>query len=186
MMFESKAAWCFLACVSKNRIQKIISFAFVHICGFSQPLLFPSPQPFPDALTAAIAGFVAAVQRNKCAAIYLYISQIIDFAVTIAMVALTWFMGGSFSNLLSILPTVFLNGYMLLIVRSYYLSLIRPEANYADVTEVTQPVAPATGALDGDEIDDEELEVTVLEIAGGGNAKTENKVNLAAAKAAKD
>lgn len=101
------------------------------------------------------------------------------------MVALTWFMGGSFSNLLSILPTVFLNGYMLLIVRSYYLSLARPEANYADVTEVAQPVAPATGALDGDEIDDEELEVTVLEIAGG-NAKTENKVNLAAAKASKD
>jgi hypothetical protein len=111
---------------------------------------------------------------------------VIDFVITVLMIIITWLAGGSFANLLSLIPTVFFNAYMVVIIRSYYLSLARPEGvDYADATATTTAEA---GVLDGPDIDiDDSDDVIVVEAAGAGKkTEAEDRAALAAAKAAKD
>lgn len=114
----------------------------------------------------------------------LYVTQVIDFVITVLMIIITWLAGGSFANLLSLIPTVFFNAYMVVIIRSYYLSLARPEGvDYADATATTTAEA---GVLDGPDIDESD-DVVVVEAAGAGKkSEAEDRAALAAAKAAKD
>ena len=121
-------------------------------------------------LTSTIAGFDSVVRRNRCSALVAYAQMALDFVLSCAISVITWWAGGSFQVFAFYAFSLIPSFYMLLVLRSWYLQLLRESAG--PPVSVALPPSGAGGAFgEDDEISEEEVRLDVGSVGaqkGGG------------------
>jgi len=132
-------------------------------------------------LAGAICGFLASLRKSIPGASGFYVVAIVDFVLGLLIQVISWFLGANFNVLLGQVPSLLLNAYFVVVVRSFRLALLR------QASEVEAGGAPSAGAggdeegvLGGDELelDEEDLDLELGEAApaagaGSGSSKAQ-------------
>ena len=91
----------------------------------------------------------------------------IDLVLAVCIVGITWMAGGSIQSLLAQIPTLGLNAYLLVVIRSFFLQLAKERREAAEAAGGGSSSAGGSssgggGALDGE---DDEVEISVSGVA---------------------